>query len=111
MVKRDELINSINRIFGEDLLNKVQVIDRNANGVQVHGVDEVKKVVLGVSANLDFFEEAVKAGAQFCIFHHGLHLSERYVYNSRLDLALQKQLKIVFENGLTVAGYHAALEY
>ena len=110
MVKRDELIKQINKIIGQELLAKASKIDQNANGVQVHGSEEVTKVVLGVSTSLDFFEEAVGAGAEFCITHHGLHLSDKYIYNSLLNLSQQKVLKYVFANNLTVAGYHYSLD-
>jgi len=111
MVKRDELIQAIHEIIGSDLLEKAQTIDQNANGVQIHGVEEVTKLALGVSANLDFFQEAVASGAQFCLFHHGLPLHPKYhIYNSRLDLSQQKLLKYVFAHDLTVAGYHYALD-
>jgi len=110
MVKRDELIKTIHEIIGDDLLAKANQIDICANGVQVHGDEEVSKIALGVSANLDFFTEAVDSGAQFCLFHHGLHLTAKYIYNSRFDRSQQSQLKHVFTNNLTVAGYHYALD-
>ena len=111
MVKRDQLIKFIHQTIGEDIIEKAQKVDKNANGVQIFGTEEVEKVVVGTSNNMDFFREAVKAEAQFCIFHHGLGLSDRYIYNCRPDISLQKRLKIVFENNLTVAGYHFALDH
>jgi dinuclear metal center YbgI/SA1388 family protein len=111
MIKRDELINFIHSSLGDDLLAAAQKVDQNANGVQIHGAKEVTKIAVGVSANLDFFRQAVAYGAQFCLFHHGLHLSDRYIYNSRLDPALENQLKFVVKHDLTVAGYHYALDH
>jgi len=110
MVKRDELIKFIHQTIGEDLLEKAQTIDKSANGVQIFGQDNVNKLVLGVSASLDFFKEAVKAKADFCILHHGLGLTEKHIYNSRPNMALQKRLKIIFDNDLTVAGFHFSLD-
>ncbi len=110
MVTRDELIKTIHKIIGEDLIAKANQVDDNANGVQIHGVDEVSKIALGVSANLDFFHEAVAAGAQFTLTHHGVHLSHRYMYNSRLDQSQQAVLKYVFVHNLTVTGYHYSLD-
>src|SRR3970040_43359 len=108
MVKRDELIDFINETIGLELLEKVQSFDISANGVQVHGASEVKKIALGVSANIAYFEKVVKSGAQFSLTHHGLNLSEKYTYNARLDPSAQKRLRFVFENNLTVVAYHAA---
>ena len=110
MVTRDELISTINKIIGLDLLTKANSLDENANGIQIHGADEVTKIALGVSTNLDFFTEAVSAGAQFCLFHHGLPLTPRFLYNSRFNLSQQAVLKYVFIHNLTVAGYHYSLD-
>lgn len=110
MVTRDELIKTINHIIGEELLEKANKIDENANGVQIHGAGEVTKVALGTSATLDFFREATDSGAEFCIFHHGLHLGARHIYNSRLDQAQQALLRYVFAHNFTVAGYHFSLD-
>ena len=109
MVRRDELIKFINKTIGEKLLEKVKKFDSKANGVQIHGRDEVSKVALGVSASLDFFNEAVATKADFCIFHHGLSLGGDIV-NGRINQATQVRLKTIFVNNLTVAGYHAALD-
>jgi dinuclear metal center YbgI/SA1388 family protein len=84
-------------------------VDTNANGVQIVGQSKIEKIALGVSANLDFLQEAVKDKAQLCIFHHGLNFSD--IYSSRLDPALQSQLQVVFDNHLTVAAYHFALDH
>jgi len=108
-MKRDKLVEFIKKTVGKELLEKAAKVDTRANGVQIHGKDEIKKVVLGVSANLDFFKEAVKAGADFCIFHHGLSFVNNQL-NQRLNPAIQKRLKIIFDNNLTVAGYHYCLD-
>lgn len=110
MVTRDELTSFIETTLGSDLLEKSAQIDENANGVQIHGADQVSKLALGVSISLDFFQESVNAGAQMTITHHGLHLSPKYMYNSRLNQSQQAVLKYVFAHNLTVAGYHYALD-
>lgn len=108
-MKRDSLIKFIHKTIGKELLEKAAKVDTKANGVQIHGKEKVKKVVLGVSANLDFLREAVKVGADFCIFHHGLSFVNNQL-NARLNPAMQKRLKIIFDNNLTVAGYHYCLD-
>lgn len=111
MIKRGELINFIhNTAIGDELIQEAQKIDTNANGVQIHGSKEIDKVAIGVSANMDFLKEAVDSKAQFCIFHHGLGLSEKYIYNSRLDPSMQKKLKFISQNNLSIAGYHYTLD-
>ncbi len=110
MVLRDELIHTIHHLIGEELIETANKLDENANGVQIHGAKEVTKIALGVSTSLDFFKETVNAGAEFAVTHHGIHLSPKYMYNSRLDQSQQSVLKYVFANDLTVAGYHYSLD-
>jgi dinuclear metal center YbgI/SA1388 family protein len=107
MVKRNELIEFVHQIIGEELIAKAVLKDDVANGVQWLGSEEVKKVALGVSANEEFLLAAVKAGAQFCIFHHGL---DTRIWKSRYPLFAQKRLKVIVENKLTVMGWHYALD-
>ncbi len=110
MVTRDELTGFIEKTVGSDLLVKATQVDENANGVQISGADEVEKIALGVTANLDFFHEAVAAGAQFCLFHHGLPLAPRFISGAKLNKSQQVLLKYVFAHNLTVAGYHYTLD-
>ena len=107
MVKRDEIIKFIYQTIGKELMANALVKDEVANGVQFLGSDEVKKVALGVSANEEFLLAAVKAGAQFCIFHHGL---DTRVWKSRYPRFAQKRLKVIVENKLTVVGLHYTLD-
>ena len=99
MIKRDELIKFIYRTIGKNLLAKALKIDEVANGVQILGKEQVNKVVLGVSCNEAFLKEAVKRGADFCIFHHGF---DPRVFKSRFSLSAQKRLRLIFKNDLTV---------
>ena len=107
MIKRDELINHIDQIIGEDLLKKALEKDEIANGVQFLGQENVSKAALGVSCNEKFLLGAVKAGAQFCIFHHGFDVR---TWKSRFPVFAQKRLKVIIENKLTVMGWHYALD-
>ncbi len=110
MVTRVELTKFIEGTIGQELLAKARKLDISANGVQVHGKEQVNKVVLGVSCNLDFLHEAVSVGADMTVTHHGLNLSPKYVQGARLDPAAQGRLKFVFAHELTVAAYHYALD-
>lgn len=110
MVSRDELTAFIEESIGQDLLAKARLKDIYSNGVQVHGATEVSKISLGVSMTHDFLEESVKAGAQFCLTHHGLDLTNHNIVASRLHAGTQADLKYIFAHDLTVAGYHYALD-
>jgi dinuclear metal center YbgI/SA1388 family protein len=107
MVKRDELIKFIYQTIGDDLMAKALSKDEVANGVQFSGSDQVNKLTLGVSLNEDFLTEAVKTGAQFCLFHHGF---DTRVWKWRFPTFAQKRLNIMVENKLTVMGLHYALD-
>jgi putative NIF3 family GTP cyclohydrolase 1 type 2 len=111
-MKTNNLFSFIHEeIFGNELMEMAAKIDGNANGVQVWGEDKIGKIALGVSCNAEFLEKASKWGADVCIFHHGMGLSEKHnIYNSRLSPSLSKQLRIVFENNMTIAGYHYCLD-
>lgn len=107
MVYRDQLTEYIESIFGVGILEKAKKKDEFANGIQISGKEKVEKVALGVSLNLDFLEKAINWGADYCIFHHGFDVR---TFQSIYSLSSQKRLKLIFENNLTIAGYHYALD-
>ncbi|MEK7622515.1 MAG: Nif3-like dinuclear metal center hexameric protein [Patescibacteria group bacterium] len=107
MIKRDELIQFMYQTIGDELMKKALIKDEVANGVQFLGQEAVNKAALGVSLNEEFLLEAVKDGAQLCIFHHGF---DTRTWKSRFPLFAQKRLKIIVENKLTVMGFHYALD-
>lgn len=67
MVKRKELISYIEQLFAD-----VNFPDYSYNGLQFEGPDEIKKIVAGVDATIEFFQKAQKSKADFAIVHHGL---------------------------------------
>ncbi len=107
MIKRDELIKFVYQTIGKDLVKKALEKDELANGLQFTGDEEIKKVALGVSLNEDFLQEGIKSGANFCIFHHGY---DARVWKSRMPSFSQKRLKVIYENKLTIMGFHYALD-
>lgn len=107
MILRDQLIQAIKQIIGRKLLVKALEKDELANGVQVLGQEKINKVALGVSLNEEFLQKAILWGAQFCLFHHGF---DPRTYKSRLPLYSQKRLKLIFQNNLTVMGFHYCLD-
>src|SRR3989344_507978 len=107
MIKRDDLTKFIYKTIGKDLIAKSLEKDEVANGVQYLGADEVNKLAIGVSLNEDFLNEAVKAKAQYCLFHHGF---DTRVYKSRFPTFAQKRLRLIVKNNLTIAGLHYVLD-
>ena len=105
MIKRDELITFIKKTIGYELLEKARNKDDMANGVQILGGSNVEVVTLGVSLNEEFLIKVVADRSNFCIFHHGFDFR---TYKSRLSPDQMKRLKIIFQNNITVMGFHYA---
>lgn len=107
MIRRDDLIKFVYQTIGEDLLKKSLEKDEIANGIQWLGAENISKVVLGVSVNEDFLLETARADSQMIICHHGLDVR---TWKSRYPRFIQKQLKVIVENQLTVMAFHYALD-
>ena len=67
MVARKDIVKFLNQLFSE-----VNVPDFSYNGLQFEGKEEVTKIVAGVDATIQFFDEAHKRGGDFAFVHHGL---------------------------------------
>jgi dinuclear metal center YbgI/SA1388 family protein len=108
MIKRDQLTHFLNNYFGADLIAKARQKDEHMpDGLQWSGQDEIKKIVLGVSANLDFFKEAVKAEADVVLTHHGLPVDTPFNLFSQ---SLQKRIKFLAAHQLSLYAYHFILD-
>lgn len=103
MVKRDKLINFINKTLNVEPDKDPYLF----NGLQVIGKDEVKKVALGVSPNLELFQKAADWGAKMIILHHGI-LGPKA--NTPITKVLKKRLKILFDHDITLLTYHLSLD-
>jgi len=102
MAKRDDIIRYCN-----ELLKTKDIKDDGPIGLQVEGAEEVSKIVTGVSACLELFEEAGRRGAQMAIVHHGLLWDD----DSRVVTGVMKaRLKCLLDNGITLLGYHLPLD-
>lgn len=109
MIKRDTLIEFLDKYFDpyRDLAAQNEMV---VSGVQIVGGEKVRKVGLGVSGTLKFFKEAKEKGADFLIVHHGLGIHKQVAGNIPNAL-LQGRLRFLYQNDLTLAGYHFALDY
>jgi dinuclear metal center YbgI/SA1388 family protein len=102
MADRDEII-----AFANDLLNLEAYPDYGPMGMQVIGAKDVTKVVGGVSASLELFERTAQAGAQLVLVHHGLFWDDE---PRSIDTRMKNRLKTLFDNDITLAAYHLALD-
>jgi dinuclear metal center YbgI/SA1388 family protein len=66
MMRLDKL-----EVYLNQLLNIAHFRDYCPNGLQVEGRSEVRRLVTGVTASLDFILAAVEAGADALLVHHG----------------------------------------
>lgn len=66
-MNRTELVTYLN-----DYLRVPEIQDSSQNGLQVEGPEEVMKVAFAVDGCQATFDQAVAAGAQLLIVHHGL---------------------------------------
>ena len=101
MAHRDEIVAFLNSYLQID-----QFQDYGPNGWQVSGCEEVGRVALGVSANMEFFRQSASWGAQMLIVHHGLIWGEL----KRIDLTLNRRLKFLYQRDLTLLAYHLPLD-
>lgn len=107
MVYRDTLLVFLNKFF-EPFNQKIKKDSWCANGLQLSGRDEIKKIALGVSANMNFFEKAYKKGADCLIVHHSLSLID---LNQRIDDLLKNRILFLLEKKMTLIGYHFLLDH
>jgi len=107
MIDRDQLTQFIYKTLGHELLDQAAQIDSVANSVQIRGTDKVSKVALGVSASPECIEKAVGKEASYLIVHHGFRTSD--LTNGRFDV-YEHRLRLIFQNNLTLAGFHYALD-
>lgn len=102
MAARDEII-----AFCDELLDAPSFSDYAPNGLQVPGTDEVDTVATAVSANLQTLTEAVDAGAQLVLVHHGVIWGKGA---ERLTLPMAARLRTLLGSGTSLAGYHLPLD-
>jgi len=102
-MKRNQLIDFINLTLNFEP-NKDPYL---FNGLQVIGKDEVKKIALGVTDNLELFTKAAKWGADMIIVHHGLLGPKK---NMPITKVLKNRLKILFDCDITLLCYHLFLD-
>jgi dinuclear metal center YbgI/SA1388 family protein len=92
--------------FLNDYLEKDKIKDSSLNGLQVEGSENIKKIALGVSANLEFFKKSLKKGADTFITHHGLFWGKPISIKNYF----KNRIKILLENNINLFAYHLPLD-
>ncbi|NOG45826.1 MAG: Nif3-like dinuclear metal center hexameric protein [Calditrichaeota bacterium] len=101
-MKRNDLEKYLN-----NLLDLEKYHDMCPNGLQVEGRPEIKKIVTGVSACVELFEEALARNADAVLTHHGVIWNfEKPLYKG----GYKKRIKLLLENDVNLFGYHLPLD-
>ena len=81
--------------------------DVSNNGLQIEGPEDVVKVAFAVDASLASVKDAVAAGAQLLVVHHGISWGGGI---RRLEGGVYNVVKAAIEGGLALAAYHLPLD-
>ena len=100
-MRRDELTAYLN-----ETLRVKEIEDSSQNGLQVEGPEEVMRVAFGVDGCRATFEQAVAAGAQLLIVHHGLFWNKPL----RLVGPLFRRVRTLIEGGCGLYAVHLPLD-
>lgn len=102
MFKLDELQAYLSELMGEPPTGK----DGMANGMQVPGRREIRRVGFGVSASLDLFKMAHGAGCDCIIVHHGIPPPA----GAHFDGVFLGRLKFLLDREISLFGFHYTLD-
>jgi dinuclear metal center YbgI/SA1388 family protein len=100
-MKRDELVTYL-----DNFLRIAEIEDASQNGLQVEGPGEVTQVAFAVDGCQATFEQAVAAGAQLLVVHHGLFWSKPL----RLVGPLFRRVRTLILGGCGLYAVHLPLD-
>lgn len=104
MAHRDEITEFCNKLLDAP---RFESVEYGPNGMQVPGTLEISRVATCVSANLASLEEAVEAGADMVLAHHGIF----WKFQSRsLSEQTAARVKCLLESGTSLLAYHLPLD-
>ncbi|MDD4333397.1 MAG: Nif3-like dinuclear metal center hexameric protein [Patescibacteria group bacterium] len=95
--------------FCEDYLEVKNFSDYCHNGLQVEGMDEISKIITGVSLSQKLIEAAIQKKAQMIMVHHGIFKSS-VSEPPRFSGSLKNRLKLLLQNNINLAGFHLPLD-
>ncbi len=102
MVKLVEVVDYLNEFLAVD-----KVRDYCPNGLQVESTAEVKKIITGVSANLDLIDAAVSSGADTVLVHHGFFWKGE---EPTITGVKGKRIRSLIKNNINLLAYHLPLD-
>jgi dinuclear metal center YbgI/SA1388 family protein len=102
VASRDEIVR-----YANALLDVSRWPEFGPPGLQVVGTEEVTTIACGVSSSRDLFEQAVSAGAELVLVHHGLFWRNEPLV---VDARLRGRLEALFRGNASLVAYHLALD-
>lgn len=102
MARRDEIVSYL-----DEILEVSTFRDYGPNGLQVQGKEEVQRVAVAVSANLETFEKAVAWGADMVLVHHGLFWDRG---KKTLTSYMYRRVKALMDGDVNLVAYHLPLD-
>lgn len=102
MVNRTDLI-----AWCDDRLAAHSYQDIAVNGVQVEGTDEITRIAIAVSTSRHTINEAIRAGAQALLVHHGLLWGAR---SGAIDGLFADRLRALLRHDINLVAYHLPLD-
>lgn len=100
-VARDELVAYLDEYLGVKGMK-----DWSENGLQVEGGDAVRRLAFAVDASLAGIQDAVSAGADMLIAHHGLFWGKPL----RIVGAHRRRVKTLLDSGCSLYAAHLPLD-
>ncbi len=102
MVKLNDLID-----YTQQFMQVDRYKDYCPNGLQVEGRPEVRRIVTGVSASLDFLQQAADLNADLVLVHHGYFWRNE---DPRIIGIKRKRLAFLIEKNMSLMAYHLPLD-
>lgn len=91
----------------DQLLEIHQFKDYCPNGLQIEGLEQVKKIITGVTANQALIDIAIEKNADAILVHHGFFWKGE---NQAIVGMKYNRIKALIENGINLYAYHLPLD-
>lgn len=89
------------------LLKSDAIKDYCPNGLQIYGKNEIKTIISGVSANLQFIEQAIDSNADAILVHHGFFWRGE---DPCIKGVKKNRLQLLLKNNINCFAYHLPLD-
>lgn len=103
-IERNKIIK-----FCEEYLKVGDFQDYCVNGLQVEGMENVEKIITGVSLSQKLIESAIEKNAKMIIVHHGIFMN-MISSPAQIKGIMRNRLKLLLENDINLLGFHLPLD-